>query len=526
MDSRAIPDYRCPLSTCVSNVATLARSPDRGRRRSAQLEGQHMFVNRMPRYEVLSEDALATLDAGAERLGTQVGVRFDHPRALALFREAGQTVDGDVVRFDPGFLRGQAAKAPSEFALRARNRERDIVVGGSSMIFGPANGPPFVRVDGERRDGTMADVEKLLMMVQLTDALDTAGRNILEPNDVPLDVRHLLRALAAIRLTDRVWSGEPSSDFAAEDCIRMAEIVFGGREAIEETPVIFANCNVNSPLRFDSRMLEGLLGYAAAGQTVIVTPFLLMGAMAPVSVPAALVQQNVEALAGIALVQLVRPGTPCVLGSFLSATDMKSGSPAFGGPESALGLYASGQIARRIGLPWRSGGGTLTSSPAVDYQAGYESMNTLQAAFLAGANVCWQSAGWLEGGLVTSFEKFAADCELLDLLRHQFTPMDVDEESLAFEAHVEVGQGGHFFGTEHTLARFRDCFWRPTVASTENFERWTRNGAKDHAVRSDARWKAMLERYERPPLDDSVEEELLEFVERRASELGDLVSVR
>jgi trimethylamine--corrinoid protein Co-methyltransferase len=273
-------------------------------------------------------------------------------------------------------------------------------------------------------------------------------------------------------------------------------------------------------------MLEGLLAYAEAGQAIIVTPFLLMGAMAPVSVPAALVQQTTEALAGIALVQLVRPGTPCVMGSFLSATDMKSGSPSFGGPESAMGLFASGQIARRLGVPWRSGGGTLTSSQVPDFQAGYEAFNTLSAAFLAGANVCWQSAGWLEGGLVTSFEKFAADCELLDLLRHQFVPLDVDEESLAFEAHVEVGQGGHFFGTAHTLARFRDCFWRPTVASTENFERWSSNGSKDHATRSGARWKAMLETYERPPLDDAVEEELLEFVERRASELGDPVSVR
>jgi len=485
-----------------------------------------VFVNRMPRYEVLSPDALATLEAGWERLATEVGVQFDHPRALELFRGAGQQVEGDVVRFEPGFLRAQAARAPAEFVLHARNRQRDLAIGGNTMVFGPANGPPFVRVDGERREGTMADVERLLMMVQVTDALDTPGRNILEPNDLPLDVRHLLRALAATRLTDRVWSGEPSSDTAAHDCIRIAEIVHGGRENIEREPVLFANINVNSPLHFDVRMLEGLLAYAEAGQAIIITPFLLMGAMAPVTVPAALVQQTAEALAGIALVQLVRPGTPCVMGSFLSATDMKTGSPSFGGPESAMGLCASGQIARRLNVPWRSGGGTLTASQIVDFQAGYEAFNTLTAAFLAGANVCWQSAGWLEGGLVTSFEKFAADCELLDLLRHQFTPLDVDEDSLAYEAHVEVGQGGHFFGTAHTLERFRNCFWRPTVASTENFERWTRNGSKDHAARSDARWKAMLERYERPPLDDAIEAELVEFVERRAVELGDPVSVR
>ncbi len=485
-----------------------------------------MFVNRMPRFEVLSAEALARLEGGWERLAAEVGVRFDSPRALELFRAAGQRVDDDVVRFEPGFLRAQAAKAPAEFVLTARNPERNLTIGGRSMVFGPANGPPFVRVDGERREGTMADLEQLLKMVQVTDALDTPGRNILEPNDVPLDVRHLLRALAANRLTDRVWSGEPSSDTAARDCIRIAEIVHGGRENIERNPVLFANINVNSPLHFDVRMLEGLLAYAEAGQAIMITPFLLMGAMAPVSVPAALVQQTAEALAGVALVQLVRPGTPCVMGSFLSTTDMKTGSPAFGGPESAMGLYASGQIARHLGLPWRSGGGTLTASQIVDFQAGYEAFNTVSAAFLAGANVCWQSAGWLEGGLVTSFEKFAADCELLDLLRSQFTPLDVSEETLAYDAHVEVGHGGHFFGAAHTLDRFRDCFWRPTVASTENFERWTRNGSQDHSRRADARWKAMLESYERPPLDDAVEEELLEFVEQRAAELGDSVSVR
>jgi trimethylamine---corrinoid protein Co-methyltransferase len=482
-----------------------------------------VIVNSAPRFEPLSEEALATIDHGVDRLASEVGVQFDHPRAIELFREAGQTVDGETVRFDPAFLRSQAALAPREFAIRARNPERNLWIGGDHMVFCPVQGPPFVRMGDERRDGTMADLEQLVKLTHMTDALDTPGRNMLEPNDIPLDSRHLLRALASIRLTDRVWSGEPSSEAAAGDCIRMAEIVHGD---LEGDPVIFANVNVNSPLHYDVRMLEGLIAYSEAGQALIVTPFLLMGAMAPVSVPAALVQQTVEVLAGVALAQLLRPGTPCIMGSFLSSTDMQSGSPAFGGPESAVGLYASGQVARRLGLPWRSGGGTLTASQSVDYQAGYESFNTMIAAFLAGANVCWQSAGWLEGGLVTSFEKFAADCEILDLLQRQFSPLEVDDASLAFEAHVEVGQGGHFFGAQHTLERFRECFWRPTVASTENFDRWTKNGSLDHAARASRRWRAMLDEYERPPLDRSVEEELLEFVERRAAEVGDEVSVR
>jgi len=391
------------------------------------------------------------------------------------------------------------------------------------MIFCAVQGPPFVRIGDERREGTYADYENLLRLVQMDPNLDTPGRNVLEPNDLPLDSRHLMRALSSIRLTDRVWAGEPSSGEAAADCLRMAEIIHGADVLHGDAPVIFANCNVNSPLRFDARMLDGILSYGAAGQAIIITPFLLMGAMAPVSTPAALVQQTLESLAGVALVQLVRPGTPCVMGSFLSSTDMKTGSPAFGGPESAFGLYASGQIARDLGLPWRSGGGTLTSSPLPDYQAGYEAMNTLLSAFLAGANVCWQSAGWMEGGLVTSFEKFIADSEILDLLCHQFRKVELAEADLAFDAHVEAGHGGHFFGTQHTLERFRDCFWRPTIASTENNDRWIKSGRLDHAGRAAVRWREVLESYEQPPLDAAIEAELLDFVRRRVEENGDVV---
>ncbi|MGI9117824.1 MAG: trimethylamine methyltransferase family protein [Gaiellales bacterium] len=486
-----------------------------------------MLTNAMPRYEPLSAEALATIHAGWQRLGREVGVQFDNPDALELFRAAGQTVDDDgTVRFDPDFQLAQAPIAPAEFAMRARNPERDLRIGGDRMVFCAVQGPPFVRIGDERRDGTYADFEDLLRLVQMDPNLDTPGRNVLEPNDLPLDSRHLMRALAMIRLTDRVWAGEPSSGEAAADCLRMAEIVHGADVLAGPDPVLFANCNVNSPLRFDARMLDGILGYGAAGQAIIITPFLLMGAMAPVSTPAALVQQTLEALAGVALVQLVRPGTPCVMGSFLSSTDMKSGSPAFGGPESAFGLYASGQIARDLGLPWRSGGGTLTSSPLPDYQAGYEAMNTLLSAFLAGANVCWQSAGWMEGGLVTCFEKFAADCEILDLLCHQFRTVELTEADLAFDAHVEAGHGGHFFGTQHTLERFRDCFWRPTIATTENNDRWTRNGQLDHAARAGRRWREQLEAYEQPPIDAAVEAELVEFVQRRVAENGDAVEVR
>jgi trimethylamine--corrinoid protein Co-methyltransferase len=480
--------------------------------------------NRMPRWDVLDDEAIAAVERGWERLVREIGLRFDHPRALELFADAGQTVDGERVRFDPEFLRRQAAQAPPEFTVHARNPERNLVIGGDHMVFAATNGPPFVRDGAERRDGTAADLRRFLRLTHGCNVLDTPGRNIVEPSDVPLDVRHLIRAWLAIQLTDRVWTGEVSSESAARDCLRMAEIVHR-RPAGTGEPIVMANINVNSPLHFDVRMLEGLIAYAEAGQPVVVTPFLLMGAMAPVTVAAALAQQTAEALAGIALIQLVHPGAPAVMGSFLSTTDMKSGSPSFGGPESAFGLAASGQIARSLGLPWRSGGGTLTASPAVDFQAGYEAINTLFAAFLAGANVCWQSAGWLEGGLVTSYEKFVADCELVDLMCHQFSPVAFDDSALAFDAYEEVGDTGHFFGVTHTLERFRDCFWRAGVATTENHDRWTRNGSKDHAARASERWRTLLDEYQQPPLDEAVEQELREFVERRARELDETVDL-
>ena len=308
----------------------------------------------------------------------------------------------------------------------------------------------------------------------------------------------------------------------------MAEIVIGGgRGAARSAPAMFCNINVNSPLHYDVRMLEGLFTYADAGQPVIVTPFLLMGAMAPVTVPAALAQQTAEVLAGLALVQLVRPGTPCVMGSFLSATDMKSGSPSFGGPESAFGLYASGQMARRFGLPWRSGGGTLTASQTVDFQAGYEAFNTLSAAFLSGANVCWQSAGWLEGGLVTCFEKFVADCELIDLLLHQFDPVD-DRRGQPRLRRARRGRPGRALLRHRAHAR---ALPRLLLAAHDRVDRQHRPLAQERVARLRRPLPGPLagagrELSSSRPLDDAVEAELVEFVERRARELGDTVNIR
>jgi trimethylamine--corrinoid protein Co-methyltransferase len=328
--------------------------------------------------------------------------------------------------------------------------------------------------------------------------------------------------LAVQTLTDKPYLGAVITGEAARDSIAMTDMLFGGgNDAAHPEARVFAVVNANSPLRFDTRMLEAMMVYAEAAQVNVITPFLLMGAMAPVSTPAALVQQTTEALAGLCLTQLVRPGAPVILGSFLSHTDMQSGSPGFGGPESALGLLASGQIARRFGVPWRAGGGFLTSSQTPDAQAAYEGLNTMLPAFLAGANYVEHAAGWLESGLVASFEKFIVDIEMLRVLKEEFRPMEIDEDALAFGAHQEVGYGGHFFGAAHTLERFRDCFYRPLLSSTENFERWKSRGGQDAAQRAGVLWREVLERYEQPAIDPGLRDQLEAFVARRRAELGD-----
>jgi trimethylamine--corrinoid protein Co-methyltransferase len=306
----------------------------------------------------------------------------------------------------------------------------------------------------------------------------------------------------------------------ALDTIAMGEMVFGGRASIEEKPFCISLVNCNSPLRWDDRMLDAQFEYTKAGQPVIMTPFLLMGAMSPVTIPAALVQQIAESLSGITLSQLIRPGAPVVFGSFLSNIDMQSGSPQFGTPESAIGLLCTGQIARHFGLPFRTGGG-LNSSQMPDAQAAYESLMTMLPTFLAGTNFVMHTAGWLEGGLVSSFEKYVIDVQILESLQKEFTPLEINEDTLAFEAHDEIRHGGHFLGANHTMERFRDCFYRPFLSSSDNFERWTRLGARDTATRAGEIYKKKLEEYVEPPMDPALKQELADFVARRRHELGD-----
>jgi trimethylamine---corrinoid protein Co-methyltransferase len=479
-----------------------------------------MFVNKMPRYEILSEDAMETLDRGWRRIVSELGVEFLLEESLEEFRKAGQQVEGNNVKFDPEFILEQVAKAPREFDIQARNPERSVHIGGDHMVFASVYGPQFVREGSVRRDATMEDYRNFVKLSQAFPQLDSPGGTIVEPNDTPLDSRHLDMVYALQTLSDKPYMGSVTSGPNAADTIAMSEILFGGRESIEKTTASVSLINVNSPLRFDDRMLAALHEYVRANQAVIVTPFLLMGAMSPVSIPATLVQQMAEAMAGIALTQLIRPGAPVIFGSFLSNTDMQSGSPSFGTPESGIGLLCTGQIARRFGLPFRSGGG-LNASQTADAQSAYEALMTMLPTFLAGTNYVMHSAGWLEGGLVSCYEKFIIDIEILRMLQHEFTPLEIDEASLAFGAHEEVGAGGHFLGAMHTLERFRECFYRPLLSSTENFDRWTRNGGRDATERAGEIWRKTIEEYEQPPMDPAIDAELQEFVTRRRAELGD-----
>lgn len=477
-----------------------------------------MFENRMPRYDILSEESMSVLDAGWRRIVSEIGVEFMSPWAVELFREAGQVVEDANVKFDPEWILQQVAKVPSEFNLRARNPKNNVHIGGNSMVFGGVYGPPFVLEGKTRRDATFNDFQNFCKLAQSFDALDSVGGVVCEPNDLSLDSRHLDMAFAAATLTDKFFMGNVVTAENARDVIHIAEILHGGRAAIEETPALISLINCNSPLRWDDRMLDSLREYALAGQPVVVTPFLLMGAMSPVTIPATLAQQIAEALTGLALVQLIRPGAPAVFGSFLSNIDMQSGSPQFGTPESGIGLLCTGQIARHFKLPFRGGGG-LNSSQSVDAQSAYQTMMTMMPTFLSGTNWVMHTAGWLEGGLVSSYDKFILDVEILQSLMTEFTPLEFNADSLAFDAHLEVGHGGHFLGAAHTMERFRDCFYRPFLTNSDNYERWTRLGSRDTRDRAEEIWKKKLEEYVLPEMDPSTLLELTEFVAQRKSQL-------
>lgn len=479
-----------------------------------------MITHTAPKYEYLPSEGIETIHETTMRVLEEFGIAFNHNEAVEILERAGCEVDRDalpapLVKFPRGFVMEQLAHAPREFTIYARNPKNDIVMGGNNMVLAPVYGPPNVQdLDKGRREATMQDFCNFVKLAQVVPDLHNAGGVVCEPNDEPQETRHLDMIQALLTLSDKTFMGNVVSAENAHDTLEMAAMVFGGREQIVEKPVLLALVNVNSPRLYDTRMLDSLLTYARARQPLIITPFILAGAMSPVAVGGTLVQQNAEALAGIALTQLINPGTPVVYGSFLSNSDMQSGSPAFGTPESAAALFVSAQLARKYNLPFRSGGG-LTASKVADGQAMWEATMTFWPTFLACTNFVLHAAGWLESGLVSSYEKFAMDVEILRMMKVFLGGIALDDEGLALDAFEEIGPGGYFFGAAHTMRHFRDAFYRPIIADVQNYVRWEQKGAEPADVRANRVWKKWLSEYEKPALDERVEQALGEYVAKR-----------
>lgn len=469
---------------------------------------------------VVSDDQLEAIHLAALRVLEETGMDFLHPEALRLWREAGASVEGERVRLDREMIEALVASAPSEFTLHAPNPARDLRVGGDHVVFGAvASTPNMADRAGGRRPGNRADFRTLVKLSQSLNAIQTHGGYPVEPTDLHPSIRHLEAFRDLLTLSDKAVNAYSLGRQRNLDCLEMVRIVRQvSDDELDAQPSVHTVINVSSPLRLDTPMLEGILQYSARNQVVILTPFTLAGAMAPVTIAGAVVQQNAEALAGIAFTQLVRPGAPVVYGGFTSNVDMQSGSPAFGTPEFVQSAMLGGQLARRYGLPYRSS--NVCAANAVDAQAGYESTFSLWGAIMGGANIVFHGAGWMEGGLHASPEKMVIDGDLLQSVATFLQPLVIDDASMAVEAIAEVGPGGHHFGTQHTQDRYRDAFFAPAVSDWRNYETWAEAGsptALDHAERLVAQH---LEAYEPPALDDAVRAELSDYIDRRVAEGG------
>lgn len=496
------------------------RAARQAARAAAFAESRPFLTRRLAPYEVLGEDGLATIEALADRLLAEVGVDIvDYPEGLAIFAEHGAEVDGSRVRFPEGMCRRIIqASAPSKFTQHARNPERSVEIGDPHLVLAPAYGSPFVRdLEGGRRYATIEDFRNFVRLAYLSPGLHHGGGTVCEPVDLPVDQRHLDMIRSHVTLSDKPFMGSVTAPERAEDSVEMARIVFG-EEFVDGNAVLLSLCNANSPLAWDRAMLGSAKVYAESNQATIMTPFILAGAMAPVTVAAVATQTLAEAMAGIAFTQMVRPGAPVVLGSFASSMSMQTGAPTFGTPEPALMLFVMAALARRLGVPFRSGG-NLTASKVPDAQAAYESSATFIPTLLAGVNFVLHAAGWLEGGLVMGYEKFVLDADQASMAGALLNGVDLSANGLASETLLTHRPGEHFLGTEHTLANFETAFWTSALADNSSFEQWEESGQEDSIGRAHRRWQTMLSEYEPPPLDDAIADRLDEYVATRKASL-------
>jgi len=468
----------------------------------------------------LPPEGIKAIHNGAMRILEEIGIEFLNEEAARILSDAGCKLDGTNVRMDREFVMEKVALAPSEFTITPRNGERKITIGGGHMVFGNVSSPPNCSdLDRGRRPGDRAAFQDLVKLTQYFNCIHFAAGYPVEPLDIHPSVRHLDCLYDKLTLSDKVMHGYCLGVERIEDAMEMVRIASGlTNEEFEASPHMYTNINSSSPLKHDWPMLEGLMRMTRRGQPTIVTPFTLAGAMAPITMAGAVMQSVAEALCAIVLIQCIRPGTASVMGSFTSNVDMKTGAPAFGTPDYVRATQMAGQMARFYDLPLRTANATAANCP--DSQSAWESMMSLWAAVSSGSNLVYHAAGWLEGGLCASYEKFIMDCETLQQMIAYMKPVTCTEQDLAFDTIKEVGAGGHFFGAQHTQDRYKTAFYSPFVSDWSNFENWRDAGSVQTPERANKIWKKILAEYQAPPMDEAIVEQLADFVARRKSEGG------
>ncbi|MDO5619944.1 MAG: trimethylamine methyltransferase family protein [Paracoccus sp. (in: a-proteobacteria)] len=487
----------------------------RAERTATRTEFARFISRNIPNLEILNAEAIEIIEANADTVLQEIGVNFpEQPEALERWRQAGADVQGERVRIPRGLARQLCATAPRAFTQHARNPERNVEIGGRNLVLAPVYGPPFVRDQaGGRRYATIADFRNFVKLGQMSKWLHHSGGTVCEPTDVAVNKRHLDMLHAHMTLSDKPFMGSVTLPERAADSVEMSRLLFGS-DFVDQNTVMTSLININSPLTFDSVMMGALEVYAKANQAAIISPFIVGGAMAPVTVAGTLTQVLAEVLAGVAYSQLVRPGAPVIFGAFVTSIDMNSGAPTFGTPEAAQITLGAGQLARRLGLPYRSAG-SFCGSKLPDAQAAYETANTLNIGLLAGVNFMLHSCGWLEGGLVSSYEKFVMDADQLGILHRLAAGIDMSDNGQGMDAIREVGPGGHYLGCGHTQANYKDAFWRTGVLDYKPFETWEEEGARDTATLAAAKVQRMLGEYQAPDLDAGIAESLADYVARK-----------
>jgi trimethylamine--corrinoid protein Co-methyltransferase len=479
------------------------------------------ITRKIKTYEVLDEEGLELIERNADTVLEEIGIEFrEDAEALELWRQAGADVRGERVHFPKGLCRELLKSAPSEFTWHARNPERSVRIGGNATVFAPVYGSPFVRdLEGNRRYATLEDFRNFVKLAYMAPSMHSSGGTVCEPVDIPVNKRHLDMVYSHIKYSDKPFMGSVTAPERAEDSVAMAKLVFGD-EFVENNCVMLNLINANSPMVFDETMLGAAKVYARHGQASVISPFILSGAMSPVTVAGTLTQILAEVLAGASFTQLIRPGAPVLFGTFAASISMQSGAPTFGTPEPALVSYGAAQLARRMGLPFRTGG-SLCASKVPDAQAAHESANTLNMTLLAGANFVLHAAGWLEGGLAACYEKFMIDQDQLGMMQKMAQGVDLTEDGQAMDAIREVGPGAHYLGCAHTQANFQTAFYRSALADNNSFEQWEIEGRKRIEDRANALCRSWLDAYEAPALDPDIDEALLAFIASRKNSMPD-----